>query len=118
MKRYLIAAAIFAATPFALAQGMTGMDKSKDKTSADTKSMPTTSEAGRVHKGTGVVKSVDPNKKSVMLAHEAVASLNWPSMTMAFKADDPKLIEKLKPGNKVEFEFTQKGSDYVITSVK
>jgi Cu(I)/Ag(I) efflux system periplasmic protein CusF len=64
-----------------------------------------------VHKGTGVVKSVDARKRSVTLAHGPIQSLKWPSMTMAFKAKEDRILEGLKPGQKVEFEFVQEGRD-------
>ena len=70
------------------------------------------------HKATGVVKSVDAKNNTVTLAHDPVASLKWPAMTMAFKADDPKLVQGLTAGQKVDFEFTQRGKDYVLTSIK
>ena len=71
--------------------------------------------AGQTHKAAGVVKSVNTEKGSVTIAHEPVASLKWPSMTMAFKARDRKALEGLKPGAKVEFDFQQQGKDYVIS---
>jgi Cu(I)/Ag(I) efflux system protein CusF len=70
------------------------------------------------HKATGVVKSVDRARGSVMLAHDPVASLKWPAMTMPFLVQDKPLLDKLQPGKKVEFEFTQQGKDYVITGAK
>jgi Cu(I)/Ag(I) efflux system protein CusF len=73
---------------------------------------------GQAHKGVGVVKSVDPTKPGVTLAHEPIASLRWPAMTMGFLVKDKALLEKMKPGAKVEFEMVQQGSTYIITSVK
>jgi Cu(I)/Ag(I) efflux system protein CusF len=74
--------------------------------------------AAALHHATGVVKSVDAAKGTVSIAHGPVATLRWPAMTMAFAAEDTKLLQNLKPGAKVEFEFTQQGSRYVITSIK
>jgi len=70
------------------------------------------------HQATGVVKSVDRAKSTVMLAHDPVKSLNWPAMTMPFTIKDKALLEKLPAGKKVQFEFVQQGKDYVITNVK
>jgi len=109
MKRFALAVIALVAAPLIFAQG------TKD---TDMKNMPMKSDATRAHKATGVVKSVDAKTSTVMLAHEPVASLKWPAMTMAFKADDPKLVEGLRTGQKVEFEFTQRGKDYVLTSIK
>ena len=109
MKRFTIALVVLAAAPLAFAQGMKEMD---------TKSMPMKSDTARAHKATGVVKSVDAKNSTVVLAHEPVASMKWPAMTMTFKADDPKLVQGLTAGQKVDFEFTQRGKDYVLTSIK
>jgi len=79
---------------------------------APAKSAPTT------HKGTAVVKSVDAEKGTVMLAHDPIASMRWPSMTMKFIAKDKKMLGKLKPGQKVEFEFIQQDKDYILTRLK
>lgn len=71
--------------------------------------------AAQTHTAVGVVKSVDAAKGTVTIAHEPVESLRWPRMTMAFKPQDKKQLEQLKPGQKVEFQFVQRGKDYVIT---
>ncbi len=72
----------------------------------------------QTHKGVGVVKSLDAQKGTVMLAHEPIASLRWPAMTMRFIAKDKKMLDKLTPGRKVEFEFIQQDKDYILTRLK
>lgn len=79
---------------------------------------PILAQTGTAHPATGVVKSVDRAKSTVMLAHDPVRSLNWPAMTMPFTVKDKALLEKLPAGKKVQFEFVQQGKDYVITNVK
>ena len=74
--------------------------------------------AEATHKAVGLVKKVDPKAGTVTLAHEPVKSMKWPSMTMAFQVKDKTVLEKLSEGKKVEFEFEQRGKDYVITSVR
>ena len=71
---------------------------------------------GAVHKATGVVAKVENDK--VTIKHGPVPTINWPSMTMAFKVKDKALIGKLAKDKKVDFEFKQEGRDYVVTSVK
>ena len=70
------------------------------------------------HTATGVVKSVDAKAGTVTVAHAPVKSLHWPSMTMAFKVEDPGLLDKVAAGKKVAFDFKQDGKDFVITSIK
>ena len=87
---------------------MKGMDMKKDKKDA----------GGTVHKATGKVTKVDTAQGSVTIAHGPVPSMNWPSMTMAFKAKDKAMLQKIKPGDQVEFSFVQSGKDHTITEIK
>ncbi len=73
---------------------------------------------GKTHKGVGTVKQIDPTAATVTIAHGPVADLKWPAMTMTFAVKDKALLGKLSQDKKVEFEFVQQGSDYVITSAK
>jgi Cu(I)/Ag(I) efflux system protein CusF len=84
----------------------------------DMKSAPATKAQATAHKATGVVKKVDPAKGTVTLAHGPVKDLNWPAMTMAFAVKDKSLYDKLAVDKTIEFEFVQKGSNYVVTAVK
>jgi Cu(I)/Ag(I) efflux system protein CusF len=70
------------------------------------------------HKAVAVVKKVDQEHGKVTLAHEAVQSLKWPAMTMAFSVKDARLFEKLAAGKKVNVEFAKQGAEYVVTAVK
>ena len=111
MKRFALAAlAIF----FASAAGaqMKDMDHKGMDTKMDRKA------TGQSHHASGVVKSVNADKGTVMIDHGPVASLNWPAMSMGFKAKDKKALQGLKPGQKIEFDFVQQGKDYVITKLK
>lgn len=68
------------------------------------------------HQASGTVTKVD--KEKVTIKHGPVPSLNWPGMTMAFKAQDKKVLDKVKVGEKLEFSFVKSGNDYIITQVK
>ena len=70
------------------------------------------------HKAVGVVQKIDRNNGTVTLAHEAVQSLNWPPMTMAFAVKPKGLLDKFAVGKKVNVEFVGRGKDYVVTAVK
>lgn len=72
----------------------------------------------QTHQATGVVKRVDAAKGVVTLKHDPVKSLNWPGMTMDFGVRDKKLLDGLKPEQKIRFEFVQEKSASVITSIK
>lgn len=53
--------------------------------------------------GSGVVKSVDAPKRSVVIAHGPIASLQWPGMTMPFAVAPGVDLAPAKPGAKVAF---------------
>lgn len=65
-----------------------------------------------------VVRAVDPSNGRVMLAHEAVKTLNWPAMTMKFGVKNKSLYDQLAVGKKVHVEFMKDGQNYVVTAVK
>jgi Cu(I)/Ag(I) efflux system protein CusF len=98
---------------------MKGMDAQKckemmnDKPSMTDNRTPTTT-----YKATAVVKSVEVADGKVTLAHDAVKSLKWPAMTMAFAVKDKALFDQLATGKKVNVEFKKEGADYVVTAVK
>jgi len=83
-------------------QGMGADKKSEDKT----------------HKGVGTVKKVDLKTGTVTIAHGSIKSMDWPAMDMTFTVKDKALLDKFSQDKKVEFQFVQQGSDYVITSAK
>ena len=116
MKRLIALAAVLALLvamiPLSRAQGMGGMDISKDKKDIDKKS------ESKTHKGAGTVKKVDSASRKVTIAHGPIKTMNWPAMNMTFTVKDKALLDKFSQDKKVEFEFVQQGSDYVVTSVK
>lgn len=69
-----------------------------------------------VNRTKGVVKELDAKKGTVTLSHEAVPTLKWPAMTMAFKIS-PELAKGIEAGQKVDFEFETKGMAATITKI-
>jgi Cu(I)/Ag(I) efflux system protein CusF len=51
----------------------------------------------------GEVKQVDKATGKLTIKHGPLANLDMPAMTMVFKAKDPALLDKVKPGDKIEF---------------
>src|SRR6267143_6600361 len=103
-----------------------GMDMSKcedmmgkDKKGMEMKGMGADKKSeGKTHKGAGTVKKVDPASGKVTIAHGPIQTMKWPAMNMTFTVKDKALLSKFSQDKKVEFEFVEQGSDYVITSVK
>lgn len=69
------------------------------------------------YSGLGVVQSLDRAKGEVTLHHEAIAGLKWPAMTMVFQVKESRLFDRMRPGQRVAFEFAADGKDYVVSSV-
>jgi Cu(I)/Ag(I) efflux system periplasmic protein CusF len=105
-----------------LALAMTGaaMQAAAAQGMKDMKDMPMSgSAATATHKATGTVKKADASRGTVTFDHEPVASMKWPAMTMEFEVSDKKMLDRLKPGAKVQFEFREKSKGkYVVTDVR
>jgi Cu(I)/Ag(I) efflux system membrane fusion protein len=72
-----------------------------------------------VHHGSGEIKEMDWAHATVTIAHDPIASLDWPAMTMGFRARDPALLRPLKPGQKVDFEIVEESAgEYVIVRIQ
>src|SRR6266581_3081726 len=120
-------ASTFAAVSTSHAQ-MGGMDmkdmdmekcKGKDKKGMEMKGMGADKKSeAKSHKGVGTVKKVDPTGGKVTIAHGPIPTMKWPAMSMTFTVKDKALLGKFSQDKKVEFEFVEQGSDYVITSAK
>lgn len=66
--------------------------------------------------GAGIVKSVDPDRGTITIAHQAIPALKWPAMTMPFKIDR-QLASTVKPGQRVAFELVSNAMGGTITKV-
>jgi len=106
---------ISATTSWAQSGGMGSMDMMmKDgKNKASEKNV-----TEKTHIATGTVTAMDKAGGKVTIAHGPVQTMKWPPMTMTFGVKDKALLEKFSPGKKVDFEFMQMGSDYIVTSAK
>jgi Cu(I)/Ag(I) efflux system protein CusF len=99
MKLVLAAITAFAVSGPALAQADHDMSKMPG--------MAMSAPAGA--QGSGAVKKIDAKVGSVTLQHGPIAALNWPAMTMTFKAD-PSLLQTVKVGQQVAFTVKTGGS--------
>jgi Cu(I)/Ag(I) efflux system protein CusF len=60
-----------------------------------------------IHVAKGKINSVNVKAGKINLSHEAIASLDWPAMTMDFAVQDKASLNKLKPGQKVTFKLIE-----------
>lgn len=66
----------------------------------------------------GVVLSVDRTGKSVTISHGPLLNLGMPPMTMGFQVEDPAVLERVKPGDKVRFHADVVGGSYTVMSIE
>lgn len=66
----------------------------------------------------GEVRKVDLAQKKVTLRHGPIQNLEMPAMTMVFQVVDAKLLDNLKPGDKVRFAVERSNSALVVTAIE
>lgn len=72
--------------------------------------------SARMHHGRGMIRSIDWSTATITLAHEPIASLQWPAMVMDFRVNDLALLQSVKPGQTIGFTLTaQADGGYRIT---
>lgn len=69
--------------------------------------------------GHGIIKAIDLKKRQLTIQHDAIASINWPAMTMAFSISKKVDVSKLKVGMTIDFQLEKnQDSQMIITSIK
>jgi Cu/Ag efflux protein CusF len=66
----------------------------------------------------GEVRKVDKGNKKITLKHGEIKALDMPPMTMVFQVSDAALLDKVKPGDKVQFNVVKDGSKLTVTELK
>lgn len=82
--------------------------------SADMAAMGMPADA-RMAKGTGTVTAVTVD--SVTIDHGPIPEVNWPAMTMTFKAA-PEVAKLVKAGDKVGFDLKLVGTSSEVTALR
>lgn len=100
-----------------LRTALSGFNPSPASTQPDTDiSSRLTETSAHTHHGRGVIRSIDWSSATVTLAHEPIASLQWPAMIMDFRVSDPALLQAIKPGQAISFMLTEQADGgYRIT---
>ncbi|WP_288907814.1 copper-binding protein [uncultured Desulfovibrio sp.] len=75
-------------------------------------------DAGQVYTAQGTLVSVDATMPRAVIKHAPVTALNWPAMTMGFAVEDAALLDGLKPGDAVRFDFRMEGTKAVIVDLE
>lgn len=66
----------------------------------------------------GVVQQVKPEEGKVKIAHDPIAALGWPKMTMFFRVKDKAVLEGIAAGDKVRFEMEKDAQGLAITRIE
>lgn len=66
--------------------------------------------------GVGIVRAIDTANGTITLQHQAIASIGWPAMTMAFHTT-PEVLKQAKVGEKVQFTLHPDGMRSVVTAI-
>jgi Cu(I)/Ag(I) efflux system protein CusF len=73
----------------------------------------------KTYSAKGEVVAVDSALSKVKLKHDPVPELKWPGMTMFFNVADKSLLDTVRTGDQVEFEFVKvDGGGPLITKIK
>ncbi len=85
-------------------------------------SLPSPEQAPRagqqITSGSGVVEHIDNDKGVVTIRHGPLPALNMMPMTMPYPVKDKNQLVNLQPAQKVDFQISYDGQDYVITDIK
>ena len=64
----------------------------------------------------GEVRKIDAAEGKIMIKHGAIADLNLPAMTLAYRID-PALLAGIAPGDKVSFTARRQDGQYIIVKI-
>jgi Cu(I)/Ag(I) efflux system protein CusF len=85
---------------------------------SDMSGMAMDTDAGaKMGSGVGVITAIDKASSTLTIKHDAIPAVDWPAMTMAFKATPPALLDGLKVGEKIKIDVKVNGSDAEVTAV-
>lgn len=71
------------------------------------------------HEAVGRLDDVDAKDGTMIITHEPVKSLNWPTMTMEFVPSNEAVAKSAQPGDAIRFEFVErKPGEWVVTKME
>jgi Cu(I)/Ag(I) efflux system periplasmic protein CusF len=66
----------------------------------------------------GTIKKVKLDQGKISIRHGEIKNLDMPGMSMIFRVADPKMLEGLKPKQKVEFYVVMKNGSMLIKQIR
>ena len=64
------------------------------------------------------VRKIDAEQQKITLRHGEIANLDMSPMTMVFRVQDPALLQKVKPGDKVRFTADKPDGTLTVLSLE
>ncbi len=68
--------------------------------------------------GSGTVTAIDKTAGTITLDHGPIAAIQWPAMSMEFKASPASLLETVKVGDKVSFDLKMAAGTGEVTAIR
>lgn len=65
----------------------------------------------------GIVRGIAPQLNLLFVTHEPIPGL-MPGMTMGFRTENPKLLQGLDAGDRIEFTLKETGNQLVVVAVR
>ena len=66
----------------------------------------------------GEVRKVDKDNKKITIKHGPLKALDMPGMTMVFGVKDDTVLDKVQPGEKVQFQAEKIDGKFVVTAIE
>jgi Cu/Ag efflux protein CusF len=66
----------------------------------------------------GEVRKVDKETQKITLKHDEIKNLDMPAMTMVFVVKEVAMLDKVKPGDKVQFRAENEDGKYTVTAIQ
>ena len=80
--------------------------------------MAATSQADAAALSEGEIKKVDKDTGKLTIKHGPLNNLNMPGMTMAFKVQEPGVLDQVKVGDQVRFRVERLNGTYTVTKLE
>jgi len=77
----------------------------------------TSTSGARTGTGTGLIQRIDNERGTVTIKHGPIQGLDMSAMTMSFPVKDKAMLTTLQALQKVDFELSFDGKDYLITKI-
>lgn len=65
----------------------------------------------------GIVLSLDKARREIVIRHGRLAEFDMPPMTMAFEVKDARMLDQVKPGDRVRFAVEILNGRFTVTRI-